>query len=235
MGPDVDGVHDKCARPRIELVWSREEVERADRDAFNSQAATTAVSRQRLPDAVAGEQRKRRGQIVTPEEVRLLSVELVRDVVIDRRAHPNRATHLPRVCRRRCSRSSTGTRLMVSPERLESGTTRNRSARRSTSSMLGDAGRRLPSRSLASCVVGFAMSTKVVDVTDIGCRPRHHDDRHALRAASGQPTLSPGTADRPTSFSCAGATTASCTAPDGRGSSTPTTDGSAGSHRRVRR
>ena len=171
VGPDVDGVHNERVRPGIELVSSDEKMERAHRDALDRQAATTAMLWQRLPDATSGKKGERRRQIVAPEEPRLVSVELNRDVVIDRRSYPNSSPHLPSARRRRCSRSSSGTRLIVSDERLESDTTRSRSAERSTSSTPGSAGRGLPRRSPASDVAGFAMPITVADATDNGPQP----------------------------------------------------------------
>lgn len=127
--------------------------------------------RQHIPDAVAGNECQRRRQIVAPEQFRPVGIELGSNVVIDRRSDSNRSTHLPRARRRRRSRSSSGTRLIVSDDSRESGTICSLSAWHSISSALGSVGRRLPSRSLASGVEGFAMSTTVADTTDEGRRP----------------------------------------------------------------
>ena len=118
--PDVDGIHDECVRSGIELISSYEGMERADRDPFDGQAATTALFWQRLPDAVAGDKGERRCQIVAPEQCCLVSIELGSNVLVDRRADANRSTHLPRACKRRRSRSSRGRRLIVSDDSSES-------------------------------------------------------------------------------------------------------------------
>lgn len=60
IGPDVDRVYDERVRPGIELVSADKEMERANRNALDAQAATTPVFWQRLPDTVAGEKGKRR-------------------------------------------------------------------------------------------------------------------------------------------------------------------------------
>jgi hypothetical protein len=122
VGPDVDGVDDYRIGPRIKIVERGEQMEGPDSETFHGQSASATVFWKGLPGPGSSEEGECRSEIVLPEQWAALVVELVCDVVFDRRTDPDGSGHLSIARRRRCSSSSSGMRSNASTGKASSGT-----------------------------------------------------------------------------------------------------------------